>query len=186
MDKNIIKISIAMPLGNGVKPETFTSFLAMIYNTPVEVHYNFQKFAYIHTVRNNLVKTAQENNCTHIMFIDNDMKFPPDGIMSLLKHDKDVVGVHYNMKSVPVMTTVRVNKGEIPIELPKELFKCYAVGTGFTLIKMSVFDKISKPYFFYEDDKGEDVFFCDKCKKAGIEIWCDPTIPIGHIGDYLY
>jgi hypothetical protein len=36
-------------------------------------------------LRNEFVRIAQEQNCTHILFIDADMKFPPDMLMKLLK-----------------------------------------------------------------------------------------------------
>jgi len=33
---------------------------------------------------------------------------------------------------------------------------------------------------------GEDVAFCQQAAEAGLEIWCDPTITLSHIGDYHY
>jgi hypothetical protein len=33
---------------------------------------------------------------------------------------------------------------------------------------------------------GEDVNFCKRANEMGLEVWCDPTIRIGHIGEYLY
>ena len=76
-------------------------------------------------------------------------------------------------------------------DLPQEPFKCFALGTGCMLIKMSVFDKIEKPYFYYGDAgqeglMSEDVYFCDKAHQAGYDVWCDPTIEVGHVGKYIY
>ena len=57
---------------------------------------------------------------------------------------------------------------------------------------MSVFKKLSHPWFFYEhDDKGnltvgDDAWFCRKARKAGFKIYCDPTIEVGHVGEYTY
>jgi len=33
---------------------------------------------------------------------------------------------------------------------------------------------------------GEDVYFFRKAKKAGFNVYCDFSIKIGHIGDYIY
>jgi hypothetical protein len=33
---------------------------------------------------------------------------------------------------------------------------------------------------------GEDLYFCRKARAWGLEVWCDPTIEIKHIGDYEY
>lgn len=77
-------------------------------------------------------------------------------------------------------------------------FMCRAVGGGLLLIKMEVFDKIPRPWFFFQpeinDDVknvkmgaiGEDVWFCDRAWENGIEVWCDPTIDIKHVGVKYY
>ena len=61
-----------------------------------------------------------------------------------------------------------------------------ALPTGFMLIRMSCLDKMTFPYFPCEFGLGEDVAFCVNAQKAGIEVWCDPTLEIKHIGDYAY
>jgi hypothetical protein len=77
-------------------------------------------------------------------------------------------------------------------EIPKELFKCKAVGGAILLFKTSIFSKVERPWFaneIYETGMnrvGEDYYFCDKVIKAGLDIWVDPTISIGHIGNYIY
>ena len=48
---------------------------------------------------------------------------------------------------------------------------------------------MQKPYFDFNykgKEVGEGVYFCLKAKDAGYEIWCDPTMDIGHIGEYIY
>lgn len=140
---------------------------------------------------------AQEEKCTHIFFIDHDMQYPSDTLDRLLAHDKDIVGAAYNMRCYPLKTTVTLldeNGAMTPREkLPAELFRCEAVATGMMLAKMSVFDKVEKPWFAIMIDPEtneltitEDVYFCNQARKAGFEIWCDPTIPIGHIGEATY
>jgi hypothetical protein len=58
-------------------------------------------------------------------------------------------------------------------------------------------DCMAAPYFAYTTDAtgvtrawasgpGEDTAFCLRARKAGLSVWCDPTIPILHSGEYLY
>jgi len=63
----------------------------------------------------------------------------------------------------------------------KGLQKCDAVGCAGMLIRRDVFAKIDQPYFKFVYDKqgllinGEDFDFCDRIKKAGVEVYayCD-------------
>lgn len=148
--------------------------------------------------RNEAVKLAQQHKSDYLMFIDNDMQFPASGIQRLLDADKDIIGVHYNARPRPggqVVSTVKLKDPTIEPHygqvvstvMPAQLFTCYSVGTGFTLIRTSIFDKLQKPYFISgqtddEEPFTEDVYFCGQAHKAGIEIWCNPTIPMKHTG----
>lgn len=144
--------------------------------------------------RNLAVKSARELKVTHLMFVDADQTFPPDGIKRLLDHDKDIIGASYNERKLPLISTVKLmdNNGEIvggQIPLPASAFKAYAVGMGFCLIKMTVFDKLIYPYFDTElepEFMTEDIYFCKKARKEGFDIWCDPTLEVGHIGSYQF
>ena len=44
--------------------------------------------------RNDLVRLAKEETASHIIWIDSDMRFPPDLFSRLLKHDQDVVAAN--------------------------------------------------------------------------------------------
>jgi GT2 family glycosyltransferase len=58
------------------------------------------------------------------------------------------------------------------------------------VIKTSVFERIEPPWFGLDEVRGhimtEDVWFCRQAWRRGIEVWCDPTIPVKHIGEYAY
>jgi len=63
-------------------------------------------------------------------------------------------------------------------------------GFGWVLIQKGVFENLEYPWFApqmqvfesgeVQDMCGEDVSFCLDAKKAGMEIWCDPRIRVGH------
>jgi hypothetical protein len=158
----------------------------------------FQNGVFVHENMNNLVKLAQEKNASHIFFVEHDMVFEPDTLERLLEQDKDIISANYNFRCLPLQPMI-YQKG-VDGELyrmtyaiwPKETFKCYGVPTGCALIKMNVFDKIKPPYFFFEhkEDGGiamsQDIYFCKKANEAGLEVWCDPKVLVGHIGDYTF
>lgn len=198
-------ITLCIINGGTVRAETMLSTVAamkVIESHGIGTYLNMQIGGYAARNRNSAVEAARSNNATHLMFVDNDMVFPASGIQRLIDADKDIVGGMYNARGVPgqpVVSTVKMidpatdpNAGKTyATEFPAQLFKCYGLGTGFMLINMQVFDKLEKPYFISgESSNGnaftEDIYFCDKAHKAGIDAWCSPTIKIGHIGTYEY
>lgn len=198
------KLVVGICTGGTIRAETVTSLVSNLINCAtnnIPPNLLLQIGGYVAVNRNKIVEEALKQKATHIMFIDADMIFPDDGIMQLLKDDKDIVGANYNVRLDPTSAelsgpTVKALVDGKPVSMlakdfPTELFKCYAVATGFMMIKAKVFDKIKYPWFVdYQDKKGkhhtEDVDFCRKANEADIEVWCDPTIKMGHIGNYVY
>lgn len=197
-------IVIGMCTGGSIRAETVRSLISNIINvaqTGLMPNILFQVGGYVDVNRNKIVQTSLEQGATHIIFIDADMIFPDDGIMRLLEHDKDVVGANYNIRLSPTSvdlsgpTVKMLVDGEavsmINEDFPTELFKCYALGTGFMMINTRIFDKLEAPYFeAFQDKQGrhhtEDIEFCKRVNDAGFEVYCDPTIKMGHIGEYVY
>ena len=68
-----------------------------------------------------------------------------------------------------------------------------------TFRKMSVFEKMKRPYFRFIDKEesdelpegqtlGEDYYFCNKMREAGIRMWCDIDLSyqVGHVGQWVF
>lgn len=187
-----MKIAIGIPTIGLIKSETTFSLMEII-KLPYEFFPIFQYGAYVSQNREKIVDQAKKENCTHLLFIDHDMKFKPTDIEHLIKYNKDIVTISYNNRELPLNAMVEMLSVDDydDYEIPKELFKVAKVGLGCALIKMSVFNKIKKPYFPMKYDNGlviesEDIGFCRKVREANLDIWCDPTLKIGHIGDYVY
>jgi GT2 family glycosyltransferase len=134
---------------------------------------------YIHQNRDTVVRQALDGECSHLLFVDSDIMFNHDAILKLIADDKDIVGARYNKRITPIESTV---KDDIKV-LSEVLF----VPSGFLLIDTKVFKKIGKPYFsFDKKSDSDDLYFCNKALAKGFKIWCDPTIPIGHLGTAIF
>lgn len=194
-------ILIGICTGGTIQSLTVMSLMDLLTSYPEPNALSIQIGGYKPHGMNNLVRDAQQINATHLLNIDSDMTFPPDSIQRLLAHDKDIVGVNYRQRGnhtdqdFAVSTVKFPGKGSEyrrvnPEDFPKELFECAAVGLGLTLINMKVFDKLPFPWFRTTEDKNlhstEDIVFCKDAREAGFEVWCDPTIRMGHVGSYVY
>lgn len=198
----IKKLCVAIPNLGSIKVETVMCLLPSLFHTVIEtgcgLHFVMPYGSLIDENRNESVKAALEVKASHLMFIDSDMTFPDNGILTLASRDKLVIGANYNRRTLPLSSTVKIAdengmllevKGD---QIPKYPFKCYAVATGFMLIRTEIFKDLEKPWFFFgwdpvrEKTIGEDVDFCKKVQAKGIDVWCDPTMDIKHIGDYAY
>jgi len=73
-------------------------------------------------------------------------------------------------------------------EEDKGLIRVGFGGTGAMMIKKEVFQVLQYPWFQYEYTKAgageyvrEDTYFNNLCRDAGIKVWVDPNMTIGHI-----
>ncbi len=187
-----------------VQPKTVLSLANLIAFTKHEVCTVVATEGYTTAEgRSYCVIQALKEGCTHLLFIDDDMVFPKETLDILLETGKEIVGVNSHSRVLPISTTVGMmnEKGEYmhpdlhsayEMKMPDELFEAFFVGAGVLLIDMKVFEKLERPYFAFEANedgkviKGEDGFFCEKARKAGIGVWCEPRIEIGHIGNYTF
>ena len=150
--------------------------------------------------RAELCLDAMREKCTHVLFIDSDMRFPHDMIERLLQHDLDIVATNCARRRMPTGPTAQIYKEngerELVYTMPEStgLQEVGSVGMGVMLIKANVFAKLAEPWFEtpWRQDKrgyiGEDVFFCKKAREAGFKIWIDHDVSkeIGHIGMFEF
>lgn len=187
------KITLGLATRDKVCTETLSSLWSSIDHLPYSTHLMIQKGGYIHENRQKIAEEAKRQGSSHLVFIDTDMWFPGTAIKQLIDHDKDIIGVNYFQREFPLVTTVKFadsNGDLIPGTVESKLFRCFSIGTGLAVIKMTVFDRIDQPWFetstYRGQILGEDVWLCRQAWKKGIEVWCDPNIEVKHIGDYAY
>ena len=183
-----MKLAIGMTTAGLIKSQCAFSLANFLAKTNLDCVILFKEGPNQPLNREVIAELAQKTECTHLLFVDSDMVFPTDAVEKLLAHDKDIIGVNYNMRMFPPTSTVKTKKGETVQDV---LFECDGVATGFMLIKMEVFNKLEKPWFHVgildaKTLEGHDYRFCRLAREAGFGVWCDPTITIKHIGDYLY
>ena len=193
-----MKICMGIPCMGTVRVETLLSIIGILNATPHDFYVDYRTGCYIEQNRTELIKTAIKEGCEKLFFIDADMTVEPDVVNKLLALNKPVVGAAYNGRKLPLYSNVKIaddNGVVIDVDakdIPKVPFQCFGVPTGCMLLDIATVQKIPQPWFdltYFDDGSlnlGEDIYFCKKLGEAGIEVWCDPTVQIGHIGTFVY
>lgn len=195
-----IKICIGLPTNRGIKPKTAQSLLEMISQSPYDFHIVVSTKGY-NTAENRNYITAQamRANCTHLLLLDDDMIYEPDGLVKLVKSGKEIIGgagkvrnLEQEDKNMVVEYLDGQEKTDKEFSETQDIFKVNAIGGCLLLIDLSIIPKLKTPLFWYKVhdigmvEMSNDWWFCERAREAGYDIWCDPTIKLGHIGDYEY
>jgi len=186
------KIMVGMPIQKDQRCDVQTGMYLGLLATRADVVVNVAPTPSAEWGRNHIVQCGMKNpEITHFFFVDSDVRFPITALDKLISRDKDVIaGITpmYFDKHLQWSACVK-KEGELykwipKDELPKELFKCEALGGTTILIKRKVFEAIGYPYYqmFYREDltKTEDVVLCERILENGFDLWCDPSIKCGH------
>jgi len=143
-----------------------------------------------------LIAAAQEHKCSHILIMDDDVAPEQNHLIKLLEDDKDIISGLYFMRSyphAPVAFDIVNDKHECrPMYMMPHvegIVPVVAAGFGFILFKMSVFDKLEKPYVrlgqLDSEEWCDDIEFFKRVREAGIEMFCDTDVHIGHQGTMI-
>ncbi len=129
-------------------------------------------------LRNLLAGKAVENDYSHVLFIDSDMRFPCNTVDRLLAHDVGIVGANCKQRTQDEWTARKEGKF-ITSENKTGLEEVDTIGMGVTLIKTDILTSLREPWFSTPYDQesrkhiGEDVYFCQMAKARGFSIWID-------------
>lgn len=193
------RILVGVPVDTHVEPAFLESFQKAISITQSEGWVNPQPMIVAYRVtnhaRNLIVKRALDEEYTHILFMDADMKFPVGLLGKLLQQDKDIIGAFYVRKVSGFLPCVFQSDDDGHYTYWTDIVeKVDALGTGALLVRTEIFKTIEFPWFEYEpyiNDDGdvkqvsEDVVFCRKAKEAGFDIWIDGHLTCGHVGPFI-
>ena len=149
----------------------------------------------IYQARNNLVKQAINAEVDRILWLDSDMVFRPDIMRRLEAANKEfVTGLYF--RRVPPFTPVLFDELDVLEdgsctwsefdEIPDKLFKVGGCGFGGVLTSMEVIMSVQNKFgncFAPINGVGEDLAFCWRARQCGFDIWCDPSVELGHCGN---
>ena len=207
---------IAMPCYGGMLTEsTFMSFIKFGNTTrQMGLDWTLETMvneSLISRARNTLTaKFLHQKESTHLMFIDADIGWESWHLLSLLNHNKDMIGGLYPMKTLPIKWVVNGFEGAETGE--NGLQEVSKAGTGFLLTKRNVFEKLTEhpAVKSYKNDIGldpvydqylrtywdtairqgryysEDWTACENWRDLGGQIWVDKRILLRHSGSYVY
>jgi hypothetical protein len=146
--------------------------------------------------RNLIINAALENDCTHILFMDDDMVPKPDALLRLLAHDVDSISGLYLSRAYPHQPLIFDDLDEegraIFSYLEDDLTglkPIAAAGLGFYLVKTDVLRAMPKPWFRLGELDSEqwcdDIGYFYRLRQLGVESYCDLDVQVGHIGTFV-
>lgn len=166
-----------------------------------QVSYYFAYRRPVQMAQEEIAQHAIDCGCTHVLYIDDDIyDLKVEDMIKLLDADKDVIGgimytggFPYSMcafrrfdtnKKVSEMSLLKgpVRLYEIPFDQRIGIVECDLIPFGFTLMKTSVFDKISKPWFKTDCAAPTDSQFCDTLMESGMKPYAHFDVWLNHRG----
>jgi len=152
---------------------------------------------YVDRWRNMAAQQALDEGADAVFYHDADQTLYVDDEVDLaaLLDLGPVVGAAYLSRQEPPEYVLRVHdrRGQLPRPLDAaEMcarvapFGVYWIGAGALWVRTSTFRTVPFPWFMsgYRGDGayiGEDVFFCEQVRAAGLHILCQPAITTGHM-----
>jgi hypothetical protein len=113
--------------------------------------------------RNTIVTGAlnRAEEVTHVFFVDDDVLFHSDVLLTLLSHNKPMVsGLYYQKSPLPSpLLWEAPHQGAVTDWTPNTLQPCWAHGMGLTLIRTEVFRRMQDELPLGVDDGGNPAWF---------------------------
>ena len=191
-----VKVMIAASTGEYARRADFYDYVNMLEkpNNSILMYCHDRSPA---SARNVIFQQAIDNNCTHVLLIDDDMAFRSNALTQLLEHDLDIVSGLYFARAYPHKPLIfdladekgacaYVNMCQVNGDRLKPIV---AAGFGFCLLKVSAIQRIEKPWVRLGELDPEqwcdDIGFFNRARKAGIQSYCDMECRVGHIGTMI-
>lgn len=174
------KIFIATPMYggqcNGVFTKSLISLMNMLTASGHEaVFYDLYNESLITRARNTLTAEFLNTDATHLLFIDADQGFSPEGIIQMIAEDVAVIGAAVPMKGInwervkqaaldgklnldqhtAIYNLNITNKEDLQVlkENPNQIIPVHNIGTGLLLIQRHVFEELKDSVETYLTDQ---------------------------------
>jgi teichuronic acid biosynthesis glycosyltransferase TuaG len=184
-------LAICMPIARAVHPDTMRDLMKLDVPKPYHL---IDVIGYPVTDARNMIadQVLAIPEVTHLMWIDDDMRFAPKDVRRLLDLDLPIVGglCHGRRHPYPPILLYKSPHGvSYRYEYPKDLVEVDATGFAFILVKREVLEAVRAKFPdegpFAQRGFGEDVSFCDRARECGYKIMVDTRIEIGHIAEVV-
>lgn len=161
--------------------------------------------------RNLMAHTFLEgSNCDRVVMVDSDLSFTREHLERLVNHDVGVVAGVYPLKRPdgPWVWTDMEGRRWLQSEteqMTRGLERARWVATGFLSVRREVFERLMEVFperaykaggkrvwdFFPAgvwngEYLSEDYYFCELCRYAGIEVYADAGVRLGHTGSWTF
>ncbi|OGV68125.1 MAG: hypothetical protein A3K18_28150, partial [Lentisphaerae bacterium RIFOXYA12_64_32] len=149
--------------------------------------------------RNRYAESLLASDFTHLLMLDCDHDHPVDLVQRLSRRveedpSREIIGALCFRRSPPYdpLAIRETADGRwLPIDgQDVGVVPCDVVGTGAILIARTVFERLARPWFYYDYQgaamdlwPGEDTSFCIKAREAGIQAWVDTSTVSPHLGE---
>ena len=193
---------IGVPCMDMVHTQFMSSLLGLEPLGDVELR--VMRSSLIYDARNLICRDAVEGGYDRILWLDSDIVFDGDLLVRLSKHLDDgkeiVTGLCFTRRE-PIKPVIYSDVRMVDVEgkqkphmttyfdYPSDsLFTVDACGMAAVLMNTDVVKRIGETYglpFSPILGFGEDISFCIRARKLGIDVWCDSSIKLGHIGNFV-
>lgn len=191
-----MKLVIAIPTG-GMVPMPFAYSLATMLSytaargvrtipeAPIDVTMQIVESSNWIENREQLAEHAVASDCTHLMFLDDDMSFEPQVLETLLGRRQPIVVTNYLIKTGdwqtnPQWVAVDLNDQRVPVSAERTGIQPVAYsGFGVSIIEADVFRKMPRPLFMpdYNAESRkyttEDNPFFRRARESGFTVYLD-------------
>lgn len=188
-----MKTLIAVPAMDMVPTLFLRSMVSMKFVGEVELALAVNSLVY--DARNRLAGKAINGGFDRVLWLDSDMDFQPDLMERLsqrLDEGREYVSGFYVSRKAPVKPVIYKEvgwRGNVPFCDPVTEWDgiIEVAGTGFGAVMMTtdlirrVVEANNRPFTPIEGF-GEDLSFCLKVSAAGVKMYCDTDIKLGHVG----
>lgn len=170
-----------------------------------EIKFAYSASSLVYDSRNGLARKAICERFDRVLWLDSDMRFSPDLFRKLsddLDEGRDFVSGLYFTRKPPYKPVIfkkagyeQINNGVKPIaethyEYPKDsVFEVEAAGFGGVMMNTSLLAEVEKNFglpFSPIMGFGEDISFCLRVKELGKKMYCDSSVKMGHVGQFVY
>lgn len=149
--------------------------------------------------RTEIVRMAQKENMTHILWIDDDMRFPVVAgkalLQGMIKNKVGILGANCIKRKYPLeWMALDLDHNELVSTDKTGYQEVLYTGNAFILVDMQVYRQTPEPWYAFaynEHTKGhgtEDVFFCRRAAQSGFPTFIDHDVSqlIDHIGYWTF